>query len=104
MNEIPIFTKFIISFIVISITVIGVYLGLCVLKLNKKNEQLRKDRCKLIENQIECSEHHVELSTTERKLILIALVLPELKKEIKVQGLDDVYEYLKKKIKDSIDV
>ena len=104
MTEISILTKFFISFIVIFITVIGIYGWLCVLKLNKKNEQLRKDRNDLIEDQIECLESMVKLSNTERKLIITALVLPAFKKEIQAQGLNDVYEFLTKKIRDSIDV
>lgn len=108
MTEIPILTKFFISFTIFFITVIGIYLGLCVLKLSRKNEQLQRDRNNLIESrsgwELEMIRKNLELSDTEKKLIYIALTLPALKKEIKAQGLTDVLEFLRKKIKDSISV
>ena len=97
-------TKIVVAIIILAITSIGTYLGLCCLKLRKKNEQLRKDRNELIKEVVGLRENSLELSDTEKKLMFIALDLPELKKEIKAQGLKDVHEFLSKKIKDSIDV
>lgn len=104
MTEIPILTKFFVSFIIFFITVIGIYLGLCVLKLNKKNERLLNDRNRLLEEKAEYLKRNPELSDTERKLIYIAINLSAFKKEIRDQGLNATYQPLKQKIWDSIHV
>lgn len=86
--------------------IIGAYFGICTLKLRKKNEQLRQDRNNLIESrsgwELEMIRKNPELSDTDKKLIFVALNLPFFTKEVNAQGLDETYEHLKKKIKDSI--
>ena len=97
-------TKIVVVVIILAMTSIGTYLGLCCLKLRKKNEQLRKDRNELIKEVVELRENLFELSDTERKLIYIAINLPAFKKEIRNQGLNATYQPLKQKIWDSIHV
>ncbi len=94
-------TIIVVSYVVL-VTVIGSYFGICCLKLRKRVKGLQEDAFRFIEQMTELKERCIELSDTEKKLMFIALTLPELKKEIQAQGLDDLCEYLKKKIKDSI--
>ena len=96
-------TIIVVSYVVV-VTVIGSYFGICCLKLKKKVKESQEDRFKAIEQMTELKGRCLDLSDAEKKLMFIALTLPELKKEIQAQGLNDLCEYLKKKIKDSINV
>lgn len=110
MNKIYILEIIFVTFL-LAAPMIATYLGICCLKLRKKNEQLRNDRDELIESRAEWKRQgkvgdYVYLSETERKLIITALNVKNLNAIINhaTMGLKlvTVFNELKKKIKESL--
>lgn len=100
--------KIIVSFILILMASIGIYLGLCVLKLTKRVAEIQGDRDKALEDWYKLLRAKPMLSELERRMILNALNMPSYKNAIKdpktTHHVRKTYRELKEKIKESFEI